>query len=114
MTAKEIDKLTRKLEHKVYQQTGIILTGVGLYSYNTGEDLAAKIQEEVRKLVTANAFVIQLHGFYLDIETKEMRFDVIFDFYTPLEEALISLQKQIKEAYPDYQITINVDLDVTD
>ena len=35
MTVKEVDKITRKLEKKVYKETGVILAGVGLYSINT-------------------------------------------------------------------------------
>ena len=67
MTAREIDRLTRKLEAKVYKDTGVILTGVGLYSYNTGNDEAAKIENDVRKKVLAHDWAVQLHGFYLDL-----------------------------------------------
>ena len=44
MTVKEVDKITRKLEKKVYKETGVILAGVGLYSINTSDDETAKIQ----------------------------------------------------------------------
>ena len=49
MTAREIDKLTRKLEKKVYKETGVVLAGVGLYSYNTGNDEASEIQKDIRE-----------------------------------------------------------------
>ena len=47
MTAREIDKLTRRLERKVYKETGVILVSVGVYSHNTGSDEAADIQKDV-------------------------------------------------------------------
>ena len=39
MTVREVDRLTRKLEARVYKETGVIMTGVGLYSYNTGREI---------------------------------------------------------------------------
>ncbi|MBR5361323.1 MAG: cation transporter, partial [Lachnospiraceae bacterium] len=35
MTVEEVDKLTRRVEAKVYNATGVVLTGVGVYSFNT-------------------------------------------------------------------------------
>ena len=63
MTVREVDRLTRKLEAKVYKKTGVVLTGVGLYSYNTGDTEAAKIQNDVQERVLAHDWAIQLHGF---------------------------------------------------
>ncbi|MCR5368410.1 cation diffusion facilitator family transporter, partial [Eubacterium sp.] len=80
MTVKEVDKITRKLEKKVYKETGVILAGVGLYSINTSDDETAKILNAVREKVLSHEWAIQLHGFYLDIEEKEMRFDVVISF----------------------------------
>ena len=38
MTAEEIDRLIRRVEYKVYRETGIILTGISVYAYNTKND----------------------------------------------------------------------------
>ena len=113
MTVKEVDRLTRKLEQKVYDETGVILTGVGLYSYNTGNDEAAQILSDVRKRVLAHEWAIQVHGFYLDVETKEMTFDVVMTFDIRPSEGLAILQEEIGQAYPDYQISITPDVDVS-
>ncbi|MBR1777316.1 MAG: cation transporter [Alphaproteobacteria bacterium] len=113
MTAKEIDRLTRKLESKVYKATGVILAGVGLYSYNTGNSEAALIQRDVQEKVSAHDWAVQVHGFYLDIETKEMRFDVVFSFDIAPEEGLAILYEEMRKAYPDYDIHILPDLDVS-
>ena len=113
MTAKEIDRLTRKLESKVYKATGVILAGVGLYSYNTGNGEAALIQRDVQEKVLANDWAVQVHGFYLDTEVKEMRFDVVFSFDIAPKEGLAILYDKMCKAYPDYAIRIVPDVDVS-
>lgn len=114
MTAKEIDKLTRKLERKVYKETGVILVGVGLYSYNTGDDEAAAIQKDVRERVMAHDWALQFHGFYVDTEAKEMMFDVVMSFDISPKEGIQILYKEIQEVYPEYNIQIAPDVDVSD
>ena len=114
MTAKEIDKLTRRLEKKVYRETGVILAGVGLYSYNTGNDEAAAMQSEVRDVVLAHEWAIQLHGFYVDLDEKEMTFDVVLNFNISAKEAVQILYSELKEKYPSYDINVSPDVYVSD
>lgn len=113
MTVQEVDRLTRKLEAKVYRETGVILTGVGVYSRNTGDSEAARLQNEVRRRVLAHDWAVQFHGFYVDTETKEMRFDVVMSFDIPPREGLDTLYAEMRRAYPGYKITIAPDVDVT-
>ncbi|MDO5100828.1 MAG: cation diffusion facilitator family transporter [Eubacteriales bacterium] len=114
MTAKEIDHLTRRLERKVYQQTGVVLASVGLYSYNTGDDEAARVQKDVRERVTAFAWVNQLHGFYIDVEKREMTFDVVMTFEIEADEGLRLLYSEMSSAYPNFTVQITADVDVSD
>ena len=114
MTVQEVDKLTRKLETKVFKETGIILVGVGVYSYNTGNTEAGKIQNKVQEKVLSHDWVIQLHGFYIDIEKKEMRFDAVMSFDIDPKEGLQTLYDEMKKEYPDYSIQIVPDVDVSD
>ena len=113
MSVREVDRLTRKLERKVYKETGIVLVAVGVYSYNTGDDEAARIQKDVRERVLAHDWAVQLHGFYVDVETKEMTFDVVISFDISPREALSALYEEMKKAYPDYKIVIAPDVDVS-
>ena len=113
MTVREVDRLTRKLEAKVYKETGVVLTGVGLYSYNTGDTEAAKIQNDVQERVLAHDWALQLHGFYVDTETKEMTFDVVMSFDIRPKEGLQILYEEMRKAYPDYKIVIAPDVDVS-
>ena len=112
MTVREVDKLTRKVEAKLYKETGVILAGVGVYSYNTGNSKAAEIENNVRKKVLAHEWVVQLHGFYLE-ENKEIRFDVVFSFDINPKDGIKILYDEIKNLYPDYTITITPDVDVS-
>ena len=112
MSVREVDRLTRKLERKVYKETGVVLVAVGVYSYN-GDDEAARIQKDVRERVLAHDWAVQLHGFYVDVETKEMTFDVVISFDISPREALSALYEEMKKAYPDYKIVIAPDVDVS-
>ena len=113
MNAKEIDDLTREMETKIYQETGVILTGVGVYAYNTHDDEALKIEKEVKQLVLKHKWAIQVHGFYLNIEAKMMRFDVVMSFGVKVEEALQMLYDELRKDYPDFDIKISPDVDVS-
>ena len=113
MTVKEVDALTRRLEGKVYQNTGVTMVGVGVYSYNTGDSEAARIQEDVKKRVLSHNWAVQVHGFYIDTQTKDMRFDVVLSFDIQPREALKILYQEVQKAYPDYTLQIVPDVDVS-
>ena len=114
MTVKEVDMITRKAEAKVYKETGVILVGVGVYSYNTGNDEAAKIHNAVKEKVMSHEWVLQMHGFYIDIDKKEMRFDAVMSFDIDSKEGLQTLYDEMKKDYPEYSIQIVPDVDVSD
>ena len=114
MTVAEVDTLSRALQEKVYCETGVILTGVGVYSYNTGSDEAAQIRNRILEKVMAHEWALQLHGFYADLEKKELRFDVVLSFEVNHTEALQTLYTEIGEMYPGYMLHITADVDVSD
>ena len=113
MTVSEVDALTRKLEAAVYGQTGIILTGVSVYAYNTGDSEAARIQNDVREKVLAHEWALEMHGFYVDLERRSMRFDVVMSFDIDPREGLQTVYDEIRRAYPDYALQIIPDVDVS-
>ncbi|MBR2213889.1 MAG: cation diffusion facilitator family transporter [Eubacterium sp.] len=114
MTVDEVDVLTRKLEMNVYKETGIILTGVGVYSYNTSDTEVAHIRNEVQEMVMAHDWSLQMHGFYLDIEKHTMRFDVVLSFDIDQKEGIEIIRKEVQEAYPEYELNIIADIDIAD
>ena len=113
-SAADIDRITRSLQARVYQETGIVLTGVGVYSYNTGDDEAAHIRDAVQEIALHTDGVLQFHGFYLNPETKDMRFDVVLAFGVDPAGILAHIRGEVQKAYPDYHVLIAPDLDLTD
>ena len=114
MTVEEVDRLTRRLEKRVYGETGVILVGVGVYSCNTRDNEAARIFEDVRGKVLSHEWALQMHGFHVDVPAKEMRFDVVMSFDIRPQEGVEILRKEIGEVYPDYAVLIIPDVDVSD
>ena len=114
MTVEKVEELTRKLQEKVYQEMGITLIGVGVYSYNTKNDEAGKIHNTVMETVMNHEWVLQLHGFFVEVDKKQMRFDVVMSFDINWDEGLDILQKEVNEVYPDYEVQIVSDIDISD
>lgn len=111
MSVDEVDGLTRRIETKIYKEAGIILTGIGIYSYNTSDGEAAKMRNTVLETVLAHDWALQLHGFYADTKNKAMRFDVVLSFDIDRAEALGILTKEMEALYPDYKLQIVPDID---
>ncbi len=114
MTVDEVDRLTRALQYKVYRETGVILTGIGVYSFNTTDAEAAAMREAVEKTVLSHDWALQVHGFYADTQAKTMRFDAVVSFDIDRAEALGIMTREIGELYPEYTVQIVPDTDVTD
>lgn len=114
MTVEEVDRLTRRIYDKVYQETGVRLMGVTVYSYNTNDDEAIAIRKQVYKIVLAHReWILQVHGFYVNRETKEMRFDVVVRFGADIPTVLRVLHRELQAAFPDYDILIDIDMDIS-
>ncbi|MBO7400140.1 MAG: cation transporter [Clostridia bacterium] len=114
MSVDDVDKITRRIQTDVYRKTGIILTGIGVYSHNTSNDEAAQMRNAVQKAVMTHDWALQMHGFYADTENKTLRFDVVLSFDVDRKEAVETLYKEIGAMYPEYNMTIIPDTDVSD
>ena len=114
LTVAQVDQLTRTIENNVFRQTGIILTGVGVYARNTSNEEAAQIRNQVQQIVLAHDWALQIHGFYIDIPQKTLQFDVVLSFDVEHKEALETLTRELQAAYPAYHIQITLDVDVAD
>ena len=94
--------------------TGVIITGVGVYSYNTKSDEATEIRNNVQRTVLLHDWALQIHGFYVDLEKKSIRFDVVMSFDIDRKEGLDILYKEVENLYPGYKCSIVPDIDFTD
>ena len=113
MDVEQVDVLTRKVQRKVFTETGVILTSVGVYSYNTRNEEAAKIRNRVMNLVLSHEWALQVHGFYADTEKKMIRFDVVMSFDVDPQEAFKQIQQEVQKEFPEYTLRIVRDLDIS-
>ena len=114
VTVDKVDRITRRIQLDVFRETGIIITGISVYSFNTTDDEAAMMREKVREVVLAHEWALQMHGFYADKESKTIRFDVVISFGTDRKQSLTKLYEEITALYPEFDIQIVPDVDMTD
>jgi len=114
MTVDEVDRLTRRIQLSVFQKTGVILTGIGVYSFNTQDDEAARLRNAVQEAVLSHEWALQLHGFYADTQNKSLRFDVVLSFDVDKREAMQIMTREVTALCPGYALLIVPDVDVAD
>lgn len=114
LSVDDVDRITRRIQTNVYHKTGIILTGIGVYSYNTSDDEAAQMRNAIQKMVLSHDWALQMHGFYADTEKKTIRFDVVISFDADRKEATETLYGEVAAAYPGYEVIIVPDVDIAD
>ena len=115
MTADDIDKLTRKVILDVYHKHNVILTGIGIYSFNTKDAEAISVREKVFRIVSDDPYVIQTHGFYFDKARKTIRFDVIISFDAKDRNRIYNeIKEKVQAEYPDYSLEITLDTDFSE
>ena len=114
-TAYDLDDLLRQITIAVFEKHNVILTAIGVYSVNTKNDYAAKVRDDVSKIVFKNEYALQMHGFYLNEEKKTIRFDVVVSFDAPDRKAVYqNIVKEVNKKYPDYTLQIALDTDFSD
>ena len=114
MNIAELDKLTRHIEKKVYREAHVVLTAIGVYSYNTSHNEAAVMRDNISKEILSREHVLQIHGFYVDMEEKEIRFDAVLSFDTDSKTEINEIREKVKSMYKDYTVTVAADIDLSD
>ena len=113
-TAEKIDVASREITHRVYEKYHIALSAIGIYSHSTSSKVIA-IQNRIKETVMSQDYILQVHGFYCDIEKKIIRFDVVIDFAAPdSKDVHRKVIESIQKLYPDYDVTVQFDLDYSD
>lgn len=114
LTVAQVDELTRKIEMEVFHKTGIILTGVGVYAYNTSNEEIAHIRNTIQGIVLSHDWALQMHGFYADTAHKTLQFDVVLSFDVTPKEAIKTLTQEVQAKVPGYTVQITPDVDLAD
>ena len=91
------------------------MAAIGIYSVNTKQNSAAEIRSKVSKIVHEHKDILQMHGFFVDEEEKIMRFDLVISFDSPNMKAIYEhVVGDVKEAFPEYNIQVQFDFDISD
>ena len=115
LSADELDRLTRKVTAEVYQKHNVILTGIGVYAFNTKDPEAAAARENVSGIALENPHVLQMHGFYLDKVEKTIRFDIVVSFDAKdRKQVYREVCENVQKAYPDYRLQVAMDTDFSE
>ena len=115
LTADRLDQLERAIAQKVYEEQGVMLTGIGVYARNTKDDEAARLHDAIRRAVMAHDYILQMHGFYLNEAEKTIQFDVVLDFEAPDANALYAeICAEVGALAPGYRLIITPDHDISD
>lgn len=112
LTAVQLDELQRSAAMKLYMETGVILTALGVYAVNTRDERINKMREDVYRVVMGHENLLEMHGFYVNEEEKRMQFDIIVGFDAKDREGMYRhIVEEIRSLYPDYQVIIVPDSD---
>ena len=111
-TAARIDELIRSIQEEVYARHNVILNAIGIYSINTTDKKASKVEETVTNIVINTEHAKQIHGFHLNEAKKSVRFDVVVSFDAKNRKAVYkSVLEACKKALPDYTFDVAMDTD---
>ncbi len=114
-TATEIDTMTRTIQHRVMKEHGVPITSVGIYTTNTANKAAEAMRAKVEEIAFRHLHVKEVHGFYVDEETKTMQFDVVLTFEAEDREVLWRhIIEDVQKEFPDYTVQVILDSDITD
>ncbi len=113
MTADKIDILEREIVDNIFEKYGVFLAGISIYSINTKNPIITEMHLNILKMATSFEGVLQFHAFYVDLNQKTIRFDIVVDFsISDKDELQMDLKNRIKKEYPEYEVYIRIDMDI--
>ena len=113
MNAAEIDRLERRIAYQVFEKHGVLMTAIGIYASNTSDDRIAEMRSRLTRMVMSHDGILQVHGFSVDEEAKQIVFDVIVDYDRADRKAIFDhISHEAAEMYPDYQLRLVMDIDI--
>lgn len=118
-TAREIDRMTREIQQRVYCDEGVIVAAVGIYSANAdaGSDTQA-IVAALHELVEGDPSLLQVHGIYVDEVEHTARYDLVVSFDVPKgttrREVWGKALTEMQRRFPAYTFSAVMDSDLSD
>ena len=110
LSAVDVQKLTRSISAKIYEEYSIALT-VGIYARN---DKYEDIRSTLESIVDEYPEVLEIHGFIVYEDMNLATFDMIVDFDAEREEVKKEVLEIVKSKHPQFEYMIVDDYDVSD
>ena len=115
LSVADVDRISREISKSVMKKFGVLLHTIGVYSINTTDDKIIKIREDIHDIVFSHKGVLQMHGFYLDENEKNISLDIIIDFAVKDRLALYKhIYDEVQNKYKNYKLNITLDIDISD
>lgn len=115
ITVPQIDKLERQIATKVLKDTGIIISGISIYSMNTSNQKATDLRVKVNEIIKDYPNALQMHGLYIDEEEKKITFDLVISFKEKDKKGVIDkVKERVEKIYEGYDVQIALDYDYSD
>ena len=110
LTAMEIQKLTRQVSAKIYNEFSIILT-VGIYAHN---DSYKNIRDDLYNIASRYDEVLEIHGFIVYEDENLITFDMVVDFDADREAVKEKILNELKSRHPEFNYMAIDDYDLSD
>lgn len=111
LTAVDIQKLTRLISTRIYEEYSIAMTAIGVYAKY---DSHKEIQDDLAEITSKYPGILETHGFIVYKDDNLITFDMIVDFEYDREEIKQNVLNEIKSRHPEYNYIIIDDYDITD
>ena len=111
LNAIEIQNIERAVTQMMYMKHNIIMT-VGIYADNVITEESKQIHTALAKILKNNENILQMHGFFVDIDKKICNFDLVisFDDKNP-EQTIANVKETLEKEFPDFTFYIILDKD---
>lgn len=115
MTVEQLDMLERAVSERIFQETGIIMTGISVYAVNTTDEETTEAVRKIEEILDPYPGILQMHGFYMEKKDRILKFDLVIGFDVRDRNALYQeILEKTRKAFPDWQILITPDTDISD
>ena len=113
--ANQLDKMLREIMLAVMKEHNVLLTAIGVYSFNTKDEEISRVEKKVREVALSHEYVRQIHAFYLTKDTKQIRFDLVISFEAKDRQGVFrEVVDKIQQELPDYTLEVYMDTDFSE
>lgn len=114
MTVAQLDDLEYRIEREVYRKYRVVLTGISVYAVDPHNPEGQRMRNEIREMVGSYKEIVNMHGFHIDMDQKEIRFDIVLKFDAPRQKIHDEVVRRAQKICPNYSIRVNLDFDISD